>query len=810
MKYYSHSKIDEDGVTVGSKELQVHINGVKEKALFHLAENLSLGYSKEELKEVLEITIDFHDLGKYTSYFQNYLLNQKPIDFLLKRHAQLGGFVAYNFFEENEEKKALLALYLIFLHHSPLIDILEISSKLGDDLKKIINKQKEDLILNFSLIEKSVGGKKIQDFIFYTEEKKLRRGFRYWSKKYACIQDYFLINYLFSLLIEGDKLDASDTIPYKLKSIKPSSVDDDDRFGKPISQNKSLSELNNNELRNYCRAVVISNLEQADILEHFIFTLTAPTGIGKTMTALDFSLKLKDKIKQASGVEARIIYALPFINIIEQALSEYEKVLGAQNINILGHYQYADVFGKNDLKENIDGAEQGYDQKLMALDTWQADVVITSFVQFFETLIGNRNKLLKKFNHFANAIIILDEVQTLRLDQMPLLGAALFYLSKFLKSRIILMTATRPKIFELAQQEILTSEGEKVVPKELLTNYDEVFELFQRTSIHPLLNDLKEEKENRTQEFVSSLFDIKWSTDKSCLLVCNTVKLSIEVFDTIQSYLEENDFENPIYYLSTNIIPAHRLERIQDIKDDIQAQKSPILIATQVVEAGVDLDFDMGFRDIGPIDSIIQVAGRINRNNNPDKKHAPLYIVDFDAKASTMVYGRLTYIQAKKSLEQQYYFSEKEYLKLINEYFDGISEKSSFADARAYFNSMQTLKYDADNKKLLPVSTFRIIEESDRYAAVFIEIDDFSSEILEKYLKKITSEISKEEYNKDWKLKFQQHIISVPKYLCEGLETVNEYEESILLVPQNEIGLRYNRETGYNRYYKEENTVYTF
>lgn len=808
MKYYSHSKLNENGVTEGSKELHVHVNGVKEKALFHLAEGLSLGYHDKELKEIVAILVDFHDLGKYTSYFQNYLLKQEPIDFKLKQHARLGGFVAYNYLAKKDEKKALLALYLIFLHHSPLIDILEIPSKLDDDLKRIINKQKEDLLQDFPMIEKDLGIDKLQDLVFYTEEKELRKGFRYWGKKYGCIQDYYLINYLFSLLIEGDKLDASDTVPYKLKPIKPSSVDD--RFGKPDVHHKKLAELSSNELRNYCRAVVISNLEETNILERYVFTLTAPTGIGKTMTALDFSLKLKDKIKKNSGVEARIIYALPFINIIEQALNEYDKVLEAQNVNILGHYQYADVFGKNDKKENVDGAEQGYDQTLMALDTWQADVVITSFVQFFETLIGNRNKLLKKFNHFANAIIILDEVQTLRLDQMPLLGAALFYLSKYLKSRIILMTATRPKIFELAQQEILTAIGEQAKPKELLNNYEEVFALFERTSIHPLLNDLKAENESRTQEFVSSVFDDKWSSEKSCLIVCNTVKRSIEVFDLIRNYLEENNLLNPIYYLSTNIIPAHRLNRIQDIKFAIQQQKAPILIATQVVEAGVDLDFDMGFRDIGPIDSIIQVAGRINRNNSRDKKHAQLYIVDFDSKATTMVYGRLTYIQAKKSLEQQEYFGEKEYLKLINEYFDGISEKSSFSDARSYFNSMQTLKYDAEDKKALPVSAFRIIEESDRYAAVFIEIDDFSSEILEKYLQKITSEISTEDYNKNWKLKFQQHIISVPKYLCDDLATVNEYEESILLVPQNEIGIRYNAQTGYKRDYQVENNAYTF
>lgn len=808
MTYFSHSKKDKNGNVYGSKELIKHIEGVREKSFYHFHGNLDLGYNENELKSLLKIITDLHDLGKYTSYFQNYLLDKKPINLQLKRHSQLGGLVAFNLLENLDSKKALLALYVIFLHHSSLIDIQNISIKLGNDLKQIFEKQKEDLKSAINTINKDLSLSNLKDFLFYTEERKVRRGFKRWSIKNTSIQDYFLINYMFSLLIEADKLDASDTLPYKLKSIKSSSVDE--RFGKPLPVSKDLKSLNNNELRNYCRSVVISNLEDKKILEQNIFTLTAPTGIGKTMTALDFSLKLKSKIKAEIGIESRIIYALPFINIIEQALHEYNETLGDQNVRILGHYQYADVFGDNKEKQNDDGAEQNYNQKLMALDTWQADVVITSFVQFFETLISNRNKLLKKFNHFANAIIILDEVQTLRLDQMPLLGSSLYYLSKFLKSRIILMTATRPKIFELAQQEILNSQNENFETKELLTNYEEVFSLFKRTSIHPLLNKLSAEKENRIGEFVSTIFREKWSKEKSCLIVCNTVRNSIELHQKIKEYLKGEDLDNPIYYLSTNIIPAHRLVRIKEIKKDIKDQKAPILIATQVVEAGVDLDFDMGFRDIGPIDSIIQVAGRINRNNNPDKLYSPLYIIDFDKKATTMVYGRLTYLQAKKALEEKAIYNETEFLELITKYFDGISKRSSFADARSFFDSMKGLKYDSEDKQTLPVSAFRIIKESDRYAPVFIEIDDNASEVLEKYLQKITNEISKEEFNKDWKLKFQQHIISVPKYLCDDLETINEFEESILHVTFDEIKVRYDKSTGYIRDFKEENNTCTF
>src|SRR5690625_1443392 len=104
--------------------------------------------------------------------------------------------------------------------------------------------------------------------IFYSDERKIRRGFRIWEKKEASVQDYFLINYLFSLLVEGDKLDASDTLPYSLKSINPDSVDE--RFGKVSVKDYDFNELSDDELRNYCRAVVTSHLDDKDILDQYI------------------------------------------------------------------------------------------------------------------------------------------------------------------------------------------------------------------------------------------------------------------------------------------------------------------------------------------------------------------------------------------------------------------------------------------------------------------------------------------------------------------------------------------------------------
>src|SRR5690554_5805700 len=200
MIFYSHSKENKKGEIFGSKELKVHINGVKEKALFHFANNVQLGFSDEELKELVKITANLHDLGKYTSYFQNYLLKKEPIDQELKQHARIGGFTAFNLLEK-EEKKTLLVFYLIFLHHSQLTSFSEVSTKLELRLNDIIDKQQENLRPHFKHIQEDLKIDQLCENIFYSNERKIRRGFKIWQKKQATIQDYFLINYLFSLLI---------------------------------------------------------------------------------------------------------------------------------------------------------------------------------------------------------------------------------------------------------------------------------------------------------------------------------------------------------------------------------------------------------------------------------------------------------------------------------------------------------------------------------------------------------------------------------------------------------------------------------
>lgn len=803
--FYSHSKQNSDGSTYGSKQLVDHTLAVTDKALQSFHKHVTM-QTNQPLTDVLRLVGLYHDLGKYTTHFQNYLLKTGTFDQELKQHAKFGGFTLYQKYRlQGFDTLALWAAYLIIHHHKSLTDINDLKGFVVEESKDefIFNQQAKTVFPGLAQISNELGEQDLVNYIKYPD-KTLIKAIREIAKK-PDIQNYFLINYLFSLLIESDKLDASETVLYTRQPLSSTLVDK--RIAPVAFEPRpadELTKLNQNELRNYVRGAVMHQLERTDILEKRLFTLTAPTGIGKTLVAMDFALRLKAKIREQEHHEAQIIYALPFINIIEQAIVEYKRVIPEKEGRVLAHYQFADALEQLS-KKNDDEENQGWNQKTMLLDTWQSDVVITTFVQFLQTLIGHRNKLLKKFHHFAGAIIILDEVQTIRLEQLPLIGAALFYAAKFLNARVILMTATKPKTFELAHREIIQKEGDVLDVTELLAEHEAVFSAFQRTKIIPLITQPVEDEAT----FVEDYFAPYWSTEKSCLIVCNLVKRSVDLYTQIQAYIGERGYHNKVYYLSTNIVPAHRLYVIERVKLDLKYGFKPILVATQCVEAGVDLDFDLGFRDVGPIDSIVQVAGRINRENSVKRRHSPLYVVDFDD--CEKIYDRTTATQSRQALtkgaaENNGEIPEEKYLTLIGEYYDNLSADGvkSFKTAREIFGSMKRLNYDNEDKNTYPVSSFQVIDQKGFAVSVFIELDDEATAAKEAFQKLIHKKMGKEEFDTKYKLTFNQRIITVPKYLAKVKElqqdkTLNELAEGLYIVNRNEVQNYYDELTGFDR-----------
>jgi CRISPR-associated endonuclease/helicase Cas3 len=792
---YSHAKKDKDGKKVGSKKLRVHTKGVGDKSRA-LSSPINSQY---QLSELVDEIAKYHDLGKYTPYFQTYLLENGKIDWLLKQHAKFGAYTLYEKYRSADKiTDALWAMFVIVHHHGNLTDFCLLKRLVEEDSddNRIFLKQYESIRKigsgYFAQIEDELSETEIEPFIKYPDKRSFRRAVKSFLKNSVSIEAFYVVNYLYSLLIEADKLDASNTEIYERK---PLTIDTVDSY---------LGNSSSNNLRNQVRKKAINRLLRLDLEKQRLFTLTAPTGVGKTFIALDIAIKLRNIVPRLKN--AQIIYALPFINIIEQGLDEYQKAIG-DKAKILAHYQYADVFG-DDPKANFtkDANSQSFDeglsynQKLMELDTWQSDIIITSFVQFFHTLIGYKNKLLKKFSHLANSIIILDEVQTLKLSQLPLFGAAIYYLSKYLNAYVILMTATKPKILELAYEQILKNEGEPPIDfnsLELLQGNKSIYKSYKRTKIVSLVDKVLKNEEEPENAFVENYFGKKWKSVQSCIVVVNKVNRCIAVFEKIEELIKQESYENPVYCLSTNIIPAQRFEIIQQIKRDLLDGECPILIATQVVEAGVNLDFDMGFRDVGPIDSIIQVAGRINREadpQNPENPHLPLYIIEFGD--CQRIYGKVTETQALKALSQQPEFLEAEYLDLVETYFDNISDRSSFDESLQLFDAMKNLRYNGDSSET-HVADFALIEDNKNTTSVFVLSDERAFEAKAAYEKLIRKELTKEYFDANFKRDFHQRIIAVPKYYCEYLDDFNkELNVDYLKVAEPE---NYNHETGFIR-----------
>lgn len=777
--FYSHAG-NFKGREIKPKLLCDHTLSVTRKALDQLSPEV---FGRDLSGFFSQIGL-YHDLGKYTPHFQNYLLKTGRFDPKLKRHAMFGAFVLLQKFLKNggSVAEAMLAFYIIRHHHADLSNFEDLKTLCDEDGEEIeiFQKQLKSLAADIPQMAAELGETDLLEWISFPEENLFDRTRKHFYLRERSIQHYFEINYLFSLLIEADKLDASETPVYQRKKDLDTSA-----VGQFISRFKE------NPLRNRVRRDVVGQLEKLDLKKTRLFTLTAPTGVGKTLTALDFALQLREKVPALK--RGQIVYALPFINIIEQGFDVYKGVFKDSGVEILAHYQYADVFGMGKRSEDFDGEETDYHQKAMALDTWQSDIVITSFVQLLHTLIGCRNKLLKKFNHFADSILILDEVQTLRLDLLPVVGAALFYLTRFLNTRVVLMTATKPEIMRLAHTKILSGEGftlEDCAATELLEDFSDVFASYKRTKIVPLLSeDLG--KDEVEEAFLTKIFSQKWSPEKSCLIVVNKVNRSIDLFKALKNYLSESGLPNPVYCLSTNTVPVHRLERIEKIKDDLDAGRKPILIATQVVEAGVDLDFDMGFRDLGPIDSIVQVAGRINRQSNPldpDEPYKPLFVMDF--KDCERVYGKTTEWQARHALSGQSEFLEADYLKMVIAYFEEMTDSGgNFGKSLRTFAAMKELRYSDLEEH------FQVIEDSPHTRSVFVLCDDRAHEVkdaFDRWQDRNDAEMTKEAFEKDFKKDFHQRIIAVPKWYTGHLDVLSK--DILLALPDH-----YNFETGFIR-----------
>lgn len=509
-----------------------------------------------------------HDIGKYSDEFQLRLRGDKKVD-----HATAGAIECFKI-------KAAFEAVCVIGHHSGLPNV---GHKDADTTES-----------------QTFFGRKLR-----AEQGGIPDYRKNWNGHIALPQDYFrpsgrgfatafYIRMLYSCLVDADYIDTE------------TFMNGDAGRGnyEPLSAlcdklTAYISKWNNptREIDILRQKILNSCIEKASA-PRGIFSLTVPTGGGKTVASMAFALN-----HAVANSMKRIIYVIPYTSIIEQNAKVFRDILGQENV-VEHHSQVS-----HELSEDADELEY---RSALATENWDAPVIVTTAVQFFESLYANRSSKCRKLHNIANSVIIFDEAQMIPSNNLRPCVAAIAELVRAYNATAVLCTATQPAIDEMLLE---YSKKESVV--ELCPDVDGMFEKFRRTSF---------EKEGRltTDELVSRL-----ESQQQVLCIVNTRKFAQEVYEALPS---EGRF-----HLSTLMCPVHRKQKLDEIRERLKSGKTCRVVSTSLIEAGVDVDFPRVFREMAGLDSILQAAGRCNREGKRSAESSIVTVFESENKVNKLI-----------------------------------------------------------------------------------------------------------------------------------------------------------------------------
>lgn len=592
-----------------------------------------------------------HDIGKYSEKFQERIHgNDIKVD-----HATAGAKVC----KELGGLYTLLA-YCIAGHHAGLPDTGE-SVDTGDRAT-FIGRMK----------------KRLEEYGEYKKELEIPKlktpPLQIEGNEDPSFTISFLIRMLYSCLVDADYLDTEDFM-------SESTVERQSGEGMEVLWEKLQNHISGwmgNQDQNTIngrRTEILKACMEGALREKGLFRLTVPTGGGKTIASLAFALRHAAE----HGLE-RVIYVIPYTSIIEQNAKVFQDVLGDENV--LEHHCNVDYASTEELKP-----------MQLATENWDKPVVVTTNVQFFESLFSNKSSKCRKLHNIANSVIIFDEAQMLPTDYLKPCIQAIEELIRYYKCSIVLCTATQPALGKLF--------SENVVYQELCPRVEEQFRFFKRSEI-----------ENLGRITEETLVD-KLKKEYQALCIVNTKKSAQKLYQAMSG--------EGVFHLSTLMYPAHRKKVLKEIRDRLNAKEKCILIATSLVEAGVDLDFENVYRQLAGIDSVIQAAGRCNREGKRAAKDSHTYI--FQLEDEVKVPGQEQQIDTAKQIIRK--FSDITMPEAIQEYFTRLyGFKGEGLDKKKILQQFQRGRF--------PFATvgqqFKLIEQNTK--TIFIAREERAMEIV--------------------------------------------------------------------------------
>lgn len=583
--------------------LPEHLRRVAERAVSCMAPNAHPG-----VRTIAFLAGLFHDLGKATTFFQDYLFSRgKSKKSEITSHAKSGAALAWWYGGELGLPLGLrLSVFIAVLrHHGALAcgDWPEYLGKVQMDIEEPTGVLRQQLqAIDLEGVRQWLMGLPPQPDAGFAPaplrpltvealvESLLDRrttGALRLRQAFQDLGDALRFLSGFGALLAEDKLDAAlagTRIPRQTLPLDAVAIYKERKFHADRAQGLNPRRQ---RIADEVKRTWMANREQ------YLATLTAPTGSGKTLAILDAALSLRAQLEASAGYSPRLIYCLPFTSVIDQNFDVFADVLAASGLRnredlLLKHHHLVDgLFRAEGTEYGADGAGQ------LLTETWQSELVVTTFHQLLHSLLSNRNANLKRAAQLSGAIVLMDEVQAVPLRYWQALRHLFQAAAKTLDCRFVLLTATRPLLFRPEDA------------CELLPSHAEHFSVLSRVRLH-----CHHRQPLTLEDFSDHLIREQQRQAQPTLIILNRRAAVRALFQRLREALPEHKF----VALSTDLTPHDRRVRIRLIRRLLRQQEPVILVSTQLIEAGVDLSFPLVHRDLAPLDSIIQSAGRCNRH----------------------------------------------------------------------------------------------------------------------------------------------------------------------------------------------------
>ncbi|OPY85827.1 MAG: helicase Cas3 [Syntrophorhabdus sp. PtaU1.Bin153] len=588
---------DRDGEV---QDLQTHLDEVASLAGEFAA---TLG-----LRQAGELIGLVHDLGKASQEFHQYirsavgLIHPDDEEYLdaaaLKGkidHSTAGAQAIFRHFSTMGPEGLLAGQILALVvasHHSGLIDVLALDGH--DNFQRRMEKPEEQAHTNEALSNLKEYSGRVSELCSDSLMTRVLTTLKSVKESNESVETFWfkaglLVRFLFSCLIDADKTNTAEFERPENRMIRGDASD--------VPWHILISRLeehlhvlgSENEVDRIRQRVSQQCLEFAS-KEKGLFQLTVPTGGGKTFASLRFALN-----HLVYHNMRRIFYIIPFTSIIDQNAEEVRRVLEVKGDH--GKYQNEVVLEHH---SNLTPQRESRRQALLAVN-WDAPVVFTTQVQFLEAFFSAGTRGARRLHRLANAVIIFDEVQTIPVRCVHIFNLAVRFLVHNCGSTVVLCSATQPLLDEVEpiERSLLILPEQRMVP-----DAKGLFQALKRVSVHD-----RRKAGGWSDGEIAELAEQEVKLSNSALIVVNTKRSAQTLFSRLKaSSIAE------VYHLSTNMCPAHRMIVLRKIKERLDDAKPTICVSTQLIEAGVNIDFGAVIRYLAGLDSIAQAAGRCNRH----------------------------------------------------------------------------------------------------------------------------------------------------------------------------------------------------